>query len=89
MEFDPRIFLFVIFGLGLMLAVSLEKHLSRFWLSLPIVYVAAGFAIFSLPIGLPHFNPARDGFDALTLEYVTNSSSSPASRRRVSRSIAR
>ena len=41
MEFDPRIFLFVIFGLGLMLAVSLEKHLSRFWLSLPIVYVAA------------------------------------------------
>lgn len=71
MEFDPRIFLFAIFGLGLMLAVSLEKHLSRFWLSLPIVYVAAGFAIFSLPIGLPHFNPARDGFDALTLEYIT------------------
>ena len=37
MEFDPRIFLFAIFGLGLMLAVSLEKHLSRFWLSLPII----------------------------------------------------
>ena len=68
---DSRIFLFVLFGLGLMLAVSLEKRLGRYWLSLPIVYVAVGFAVFSLPIGLPHFNPARDGFDAITLEYVT------------------
>ena len=71
MEFDPRIFLFVIFGLGLMLAVSLEKWLARFWLSLPIVYVAVGYALFSLPLGLPHVNPTVDGFDAVALEYVT------------------
>ena len=71
MEFDPRIFMFVIFGLGLILAVSLEKWLARFWLSLPIVYVAAGYLLFSLPLGLPHINPTVDGFDAVALEYVT------------------
>ena len=71
MEFEPRIFLFVIFGLGLVLAVTLEKWLARFWLSLPIVYVAAGFALYSLPVDLPHINPTYDGFDALALEYVT------------------
>ena len=68
---DARILLFVLFGVALIISVSLERWLSARWMSLPIVYVAAGFAIFSLPIGLPHFNPARDGFDALTLEYVT------------------
>ncbi len=68
---DARIFLFVLFGLGLMAAVPLEKRLGRFWLSLPLVYVGIGYAVFSLPLGLPHFNPARDGFDAITLEYVT------------------
>ena len=68
---EPRIFLFVLFGLGLILAVTLERTLARLWLSLPIVYVAAGYLVFSLPLGLPHFNPTVDGFDALTLEYVT------------------
>lgn len=68
---DPRIFLFVLFGLGLTLAVPLERRLARYWLSLPIVYVAVGYAVWSLPLGLPHINPASDGFDALTLEYVT------------------
>ncbi|WP_247711345.1 cation:proton antiporter [Qipengyuania gelatinilytica] len=71
MEFDPRILMFVIFGLGLMLAVPLEKWLARFWLSLPIVYVAAGYALYSLPFDLPHINPTFDGFDALALEYIT------------------
>lgn len=71
MEFEPRIFLFVIFGLGLVLAVTLERWLARYWLSLPIVYVAAGFALYSLPVDLPHINPTYDGFDALALEYVT------------------
>ena len=68
---DPRIFLFVLFGLGLILAVPLEKRLGRFWLSLPLIYVAFGYLVFALPLGLPSFNPARDGFDAVTLEYVT------------------
>ena len=71
MEFDPRILMFVIFGLGLTLAVTLERVLARFWLSLPILYVGAGFLIFSLPLGLPHINPTMDGFDAVALEYLT------------------
>ncbi len=71
MEFDPRILMFVLFGIGLMLTVTIERLLARVWLSLPIVYVAAGYVIWSLPIGLPHFNPTVDGFDAKTLEYAT------------------
>lgn len=68
---DSRILLFAVFGLGLMLAVTLEKKLAKMWLSLPIVYVGLGYILFNLPLDLPHFNPARDGFDAVTLEYVT------------------
>jgi len=68
---DGRILLLSVFGLGLILAVTLKDRLARYYLSLPIVYVAAGYVLFSLPIGLPGFNPARDGFDAVTLEYVT------------------
>ena len=71
MEFEPRILAFVIFGIGLILAVRLEKVLARFWLSLPIVYVAAGYLLYSLPMGLPNINPTYDGFDALALEYIT------------------
>lgn len=71
MELDPRLLLFVLFGAGLTLAVSLEKILTRISLSLPIVYVAIGYAVWSLPLGLPPFNPASDEFDAKTLEYVT------------------
>ena len=40
MEFDPRIVMFVVFGAGLTLAVTLERWLARYWLSLPILYVA-------------------------------------------------
>jgi len=71
MDLDPRILMFILFGAGLMLAVTLERWLGKIWLSLPILYVAIGYAVWSLPIGLPSFNPAQDGFDALTLEYVT------------------
>ena len=66
MEIDPRILMFVVFGVGLTLAVMLERWLARYWLSLPILYVAVGFVIWSLPLGLPHFNPTVDGFDAIT-----------------------
>ncbi|GMM92451.1 cation:proton antiporter [Qipengyuania sp. MTN3-11] len=71
LDADPRILALTVFGLGLMLAVSLEKFLARFWLSLPILYVAIGYALASLPLGFPNLNPSWDGFDAATLEYVT------------------
>lgn len=70
-EFEPRIFLFIMFGLGLMVTVALEKWLNERWMSLPVLYVLIGWGVFSLPLDLPSFNPAADGFDALTLEYVT------------------
>ncbi len=71
MDFEPRILMFVIFGIGLMLAVSLEKRLAKIWLSLPIVYVGAGYFLYSAGMGLPNINPTFDGFDALALEYIT------------------
>ncbi len=68
---EPRIFLFVLFGLGLMLAVALEKKLARSILPMPILYVAVGFLVFSLPLGLPDLNPVSDSLDALSVEYAT------------------
>lgn len=69
---DPRIASFVILGLGLMFAVGIEKALSRSnILSLPIVYVAAGWALFSLPFNLPNINPLIDSTDIYALEYIT------------------
>ena len=50
MELDPRILMFVVFGAGLTLAVTLERWLARFWLSLPILYVTAGYVIWSLQL---------------------------------------
>ena len=40
-------------------------------MSLPILYVAAGYAAFALPLGLPDLNPVHDWVDAAALEYVT------------------
>ncbi|EAQ29159.1 Na+/H+ antiporter, CPA1 family protein [Erythrobacter sp. NAP1] len=68
---EPRIFMIAAFGVALVLAVALERKLARFSLSLPMVYVLAGFLITLLPVDLPSLNPASDSFDALTLEYVT------------------
>lgn len=70
-EFEPRIFLFVLFGLGLMATSLAERWLADRWLSLPIAYVLLGFAVFSLPLGLPNINPAADGFDVTVLEYAS------------------
>ena len=71
MELDPRILMFVLFGIGLIAAVGLEKWLSERFLSLPILYVGLGWLAFSLPLGLPHINPTDDAFDAQSLEYIT------------------
>ncbi|GMN13695.1 cation:proton antiporter [Altererythrobacter sp. MTPC7] len=71
MELDPRILMFALFGIGLMASVGLEKWLSDRFLSLPILYVGIGWAVFSLPLGLPDINPTDDAFDAQSLEYIT------------------
>ena len=61
--------MFVVFGVGLTLAVMLERWLARYCRYRSSCRV--GFVIWSLPLGLPHFNPTVDGFDAITLEYAT------------------
>ena len=71
LDLDPRIILLALFGLGLVLSVGLERWLASRYLSLPIIYVALGYAAFALPMGLPSIDPTADKFDALTLEYVT------------------
>lgn len=68
---DPRIIFIAVFGIALIGAAGLERKLSRFFLSLPIIYVALGWLLFQLPLEFPSLNPARDGFDALALEYIT------------------
>lgn len=68
---DPRILFIAAFGIALVAAVGLERVLARIGLSLPIAYVAVGFALFQLPFDFPSLNPANDGFDALALEYAT------------------
>lgn len=68
---EPRILMIAIFGIALVLTVALERKLGKIWLSLPMVYVAAGFLFASLPLGLPSLDPTADNFDAITLEYVT------------------
>ncbi len=71
LRMDARILFIAAFGIALIAAVGLERLLGKLWLSLPIVYVAAGYALFQLPLDFPSLNPARDGFDAIALEYVT------------------
>lgn len=69
---DPRIAFFIILGFGLMIAVGLERILVRkSFLSVPIFYVFAGWALFSLPLNLPQINPLGSLDDAKALEYVT------------------
>jgi NhaP-type Na+/H+ or K+/H+ antiporter len=68
---DPRILLLTLFGLGLLAAVALERWLERLPLSLPLVYVAVGWAAFALPLGLPRLDPAGDAAHALAAEYLT------------------
>ncbi|MDN3646145.1 cation:proton antiporter [Pontixanthobacter aestiaquae] len=68
---DARILFFAIFGLALMLAVMLERKLSRSLIPLPVLYVGVGYLLFSMPLGLPNLNPVGDTLNAITLEYVT------------------
>ena len=71
MDLDPRIFFFALFGIGLILAAGLEKRLANTILPMPVLYILAGFIVFSLPLDFPSLNPSDDLFDAKAMEYVT------------------
>ncbi len=68
---EPRIVLFVIFGAAIGGSLWLEKRLERTWLSLPIVYVALGWLLFSMPLDLGWLAPAFDPEQTIAVEYVT------------------
>ena len=68
---DPRIFLFILAGLGLWGAVALERPLRRIPVSLPMLYVGIGWLVFSLPLGLPVLDPVGDEAHAVAAEYLT------------------
>lgn len=68
---DPRVLLFVLAGLGLWAAVALERPLRRLPLSLPMIYVALGWAAWTLPLGLPRLDPIGTPAHTATTEYLT------------------
>ena len=69
---DSRIFLFIVIGLGLMAAVGFERWLKRlpFPLPMPLIYIAAGWAVFSLT-GLPPIDVLGNEAHSKATEYLT------------------
>ena len=68
---EPRIFLYALIGVAIAGALALEKRLEKFPLSLPILFVGLGWAVFSLPLDLGWLNPAFDPALAVITECVT------------------
>ena len=68
---STHILVILVMGLGLWGAVALEAPLKRVPLSLPMVYVALGWALFSLPLGLPRLDPVGVGLHTTVAEYLT------------------
>lgn len=68
---DPRIFFYFLIGGGLIAAVAIDRICSRLPISLPIIYTAIGFAVFSLPFGLPILDPVGSQSHAKAAEYLT------------------
>ena len=68
---DTRVFLFALIGLGLMASIFVERRLERGPISLAMVYVAIGYAVFALPFGLPSLAPVVEPMQAGAAEYLT------------------
>ncbi len=68
---EPRIFLYALVGVAIAGALALEKRLTKLPLSLPILFVALGWLVFSLPLDLGWLNPAFDAKLATVAEYAT------------------
>ena len=66
-----HIILLFLAGLALLGTFTLPGLLRNRILSLPIIYVAFGFAVFSLPVDLPLMNPEDHRFDRKVMEYIT------------------
>jgi len=68
---EPRIFLYALIGVAIVGALALEKRLEKFPLSLPILFVGLGWAVFSLPLDLGWLNLAFDPALAVITECAT------------------
>lgn len=68
---EPRIFLYSLIGVAIAGALALENRLKKLPLSLPILFVALGWIVFSLPLDLGWLNPAFDAELAMAAEYAT------------------
>jgi len=68
---DPRIFLYALIGCAIAGVVALEKRIANLPISLPILFIGLGWAVFSLPLDLGWLNPAFDTKLAEATEYVT------------------
>ncbi|NJC24612.1 cation:proton antiporter [Neolewinella antarctica] len=68
---STHILLLLLAGIALMGTFMLPGLLRKQILSLPIIYVTFGFAVFSLPIDLPLMNPEDARFDRQLMEYIT------------------
>lgn len=68
---DPRIFFYFLIAAGLIAAVAIDRICSKLPISLPIIYTAIGFAVFSLPLGLPTLDPIGIPPHAEAAEYLT------------------
>ena len=63
--------IYVVAGLALLGMAALPKLLSRRPLSIPVLYIGLGAAVFALPLGLPTLHPTADDELARALEYAT------------------
>lgn len=68
---EPRIFLYALIGFAVAGVLAFEKRLEKFPISLPIIFVALGWGVFSLPLDLGWLNPAFDVGLAEAAEYAT------------------
>ncbi|OAV45658.1 sodium:proton antiporter [Lewinella sp. 4G2] len=66
-----HILLLLLAGIALLGTFMLPGLLRNRILTLPIIYVAFGFAVFSLPLELPLMNPEDQRVDRQLMEYIT------------------
>ena len=69
--FDPRIIALSVVGLVLIGSAGVERLIERLPISMPMIYVGIGWAVFSLPLGLPTLDPIGDTEHAKATEYLT------------------
>ncbi|WP_211096939.1 cation:proton antiporter [Neolewinella litorea] len=66
-----HILLLLLAGLALLGTFILPSLIRNQMVSLPIIYVAFGFVVFSLPLELPLMNPEDARLDRRLMEYIT------------------